>query len=189
MRREHGEEAPVRVSVFIATSFDGFIAREDGALDWLPTGTAGEDYGYGRFMESVDALVMGRVTFETVRGLGDWPYGNLPVFVLSASGVDVPDGLAGSVQHLSCSPADVVRTLSDRGMRHVYVDGGRTIGGFLAAGLVHELTITRIPVLLGRGIPLFQPRSGDIRLRHVRTRSFPDGLVQSTYEVVTEQPG
>jgi dihydrofolate reductase len=171
--------------VFIATSLDGFIAREDGSLDWLPAADSREDYGYAAFMAGVDVLVMGRVTYEAVRGLGEWPYGNTPVVVLSHSEIDVSTGTRASVEAMSAAPSEVLRRLEARGLTHAYVDGGRTIQGFLKAGLIDDLVITRVPVLLGLGIPLFGPREGDIPLRHVETLAFASGLVQSRYEVLT----
>lgn len=171
-----------RASVFIATSLDGFIAREDGALDWLPVG-GGEPHGYAEFIATVDALVIGRKTFETVLSFDAWPYGKKPVIVLSTtlSKVTVPDGAMCEV--MAGTPYEIVRRLTQRGMKHLYVDGGVTIQGFLAAGLIQRLIITRIPVLLGSGIPLFGPLSHDIRLEHVATRSFAGGMVQSEYVI------
>ncbi len=180
------EEARTKASVFIATSLDGFIARENGAIDWLPApgGEAGaEDYGYAAFMESVDTVVMGRKTYETALGFDPWPHASKPVVVLSSGPVTIPEAIAGAVESMSGTPAAIVRRLSERGAKHLYVDGGRTIQGFLEAGLIQQLIITRIPVLIGRGIPLFGPVAHDIRLRHVETRGFPDGLVQSRYEL------
>lgn len=171
--------------VYIAASVDGFIAREDGGLDWLPPPDGREDYGYAAFMESVDALVMGRKTFETVLGFGEWPYAK-PVFVLSRAVASIPERLAGRAEAVTGAPAEVLAGLAARGLRRVYLDGGLTIHSFLAAGLVDELIITRVPVLLGRGIPLFHPRSGDLRLRHVETRAFASGLVQSRYATLGE---
>ena len=173
--------------MYIATSLDGFIARENGDIDWLPApgedGSA-EDYGYKEFMDTVDVLVMGRNTFEKVLTFPEWPYGNKPVIVLSHRPVNIPKHLARSVETMSCSPHDLVKRLSERGARHVYVDGGKTIRGFLDEGLIQQLIITRIPILIGSGIPLFGPLKRDIRLRHIETRQFPDGLVQSRYEVI-----
>ncbi len=176
----------VKASVFIGISLDGFIAREDGAIDWLHEvgDEPGEDYGYGAFFESVDALVMGRNTYELVRTFADWPYDTKPVIVLTSRPLEIPDALADRVSTLSGAPAEIVRQLSERGFTHVYVDGGKTIQGFLAAGLIHRLTITRLPILIGRGIPLFGPIPHDIKLRHVETRTYGNGLVQSTYDVV-----
>jgi dihydrofolate reductase len=176
-----------KATVFIATSLDGFIARENGEIDWLPTGadTKFEDYGYAAFMESVDALVMGRKTYETVRSFGAWPYGKKPVVVLSSKKVDIPKDLAKSVTAMSGNVAAIVSHLEALGMKHFYVDGGVTIQKFLNAGMIDRLIITRIPVLIGSGIPLFgKLENGDVKLGHVATRTYPSGLVQSEYVVV-----
>jgi dihydrofolate reductase len=174
----------MRASVFIATSLDGFIAREDGALDWLPT-DGGEPHGYDEFIATVDAIVIGRNTFETVLSFEAWPYGTKPVIVLSTNpkALRAPDGAVCDM--MTGTPAEVVERLSARGFEHLYVDGGLTIQGFLEAGLIQRLIITRIPVLLGRGIPLFGPLSHDVRLEHVSTRSYPSDMVQSEYLVAT----
>jgi dihydrofolate reductase len=170
----------MEASVFITTSLDGFIARQDGALDWLPA-AGGEPHGYTEFMATVDALVIGRKTIETVLTFDGWPYGQKPVVVLSTtlSELIVPDGAVCEV--MAGTPREIVSRLSQRGMKHLYIDGGVTIQGFVEAGLIQHLTITRIPVLLGSGIPLFGPLSHDIRLEHVATRSYPSGMVQSEY--------
>src|SRR5215217_2895797 len=159
----------MKASVFIATSLDGFIARQDGALDWLPKG-GGEPHGYDEFMATVDALVIGRKTFETVLAFDAWPYGTKPVVVLSTtlSELRVPDGAVCEV--MAGAPREIVTRLIQRGMKHLYIDGGVTIRGFLKAGLIQRLIITRIPVLLGSGIPLFGSLSRDVRLDHVATR-------------------
>lgn len=176
----------MKASVYIATSLDGFIAREDGSLDWLPpggSGEGGEDYGYKAFMATVDVLVMGRNTYEKVLTFGDWPYGPKPVVVLSSRSLTIPAHIARSVEPMSCTPAGVISRLAARGAKHLYVDGGKTIQGFLSAGLINRLIITRIPVLIGGGVPLFGPLQRDINLRHIETRQFSGGLVQSEYEV------
>lgn len=171
----------MRASVFIAASLDGYIARPDGGLDWLPD--APEEHGYEAFMASVDVLVIGRKTFQTVQGFGTWPYGAKPVVVLSRTlkGAVLPPGAV--CEFMAGDPAEVVAALDARGFRHAYVDGGETITGFLEAGLIQRLVITRIPVLLGAGIPLFGRLGRDLRLRHGATTAYPSGLVQSTYEV------
>ena len=169
-----------RASVFIATSLDGFIARENGALDWLPA-DGGEPHGYDEFIATVDAVVMGRKTFETVLTFDAWPFEAKPVVVLSSrpSALRAPDGARCDM--MAGTPPEIVARLGARGMKHLYVDGGVTIQGFLKAGLIQRMIITRIPVLLGSGIPLFGPLAHDVRLAHVATRSFPSGLVQSEY--------
>jgi dihydrofolate reductase len=173
----------MKASVFVATSLDGFIARPDGALDWLPAG-GGEPHGYDEFMATVDALVIGRKTFETVLGFAAWPYGKKPVIVLSSRASELaaaPDDAVCEV--MDGDPHEIVTRLAQRGMKHLYIDGGVTIQGFLSAGLIQRLTITRIPVLLGSGIPLFGFLPHDVQLEHVATRSYQSGLVQSDYVI------
>lgn len=179
----------MKTSVYIATSLDGFIARQDGSIDWLPSGEDAEDqeYGYADFIRSVDALVMGRGTYETVLSFGAWPYGNLPVFVLSSQQVEIPDSLADTVSVMSATPAELVQRLAEQGYQHLYIDGGRTIQGFLRDGLIDQLIITCVPVLIGDGIPLFGALHGDIHLEHLGTRQFESGLVQSRYRVIKDQ--
>ena len=173
----------MRVSVFIATSLDGFIAREDGSLDWLPQG-GGEEHGYTALMASVDAVVMGRNTFETVLTFDAWPFeGKLVLVLTSRPFVGSPPATA-LVEFDKGSPREIVDRLSKRGIQHIYVDGGITVQRFLEAGLVQRFTVTRIPVLLGRGIPLFGPLSDEIKLRHITTQSYRGGMVTSEYEVI-----
>lgn len=172
----------LKASVFIATSLDGFIARPDGGLDWLPTDDV-EDHGYNAFIASVDALVMGRNTFDTVLGFGGWHYGKKPVFVLTTRPLNAPLPAEAVIETMAGSPEEIVAQLAARGCRHVYLDGGITIQRFLRAGLVQRLIITRVPVLIGAGIPLFGLLPHDITLQHVDTREFASGLVQSEYSI------
>jgi dihydrofolate reductase len=172
----------MKASVFIATSLDGYIAREDGGLDWLPVG-GGEPHGYDEFIASVDAIIIGRKTFETVLAFDSWPYGKMPVFVLSTHTLPpVPSGAV--VERMSGDPVKIASQLVARGIKHCYVDGGVTIQRFLGSGLIQRIIITRIPILLGSGIPLFGPTQRDIHLKHIKTRHFASGFVQSEYEVV-----
>jgi len=171
--------APIRVSVFVGASLDGFIARPDGAIDFLPDDP--EPHGFEEFFASVDALLMGRKTYETVLGFGTWPYAK-PVYVLSSRPL-APAPAGAAVERVTGPPAEVLESLAGRGVRHVYLDGGRTVQTFLRAGLVDRITVTRIPVLLGSGVSIFGPLDGDVRLTHVATRHYPSGLVQSEYEV------
>jgi dihydrofolate reductase len=177
----------MRFSVFIAASLDGFIARKDGSLDWLPgsDGTpSNEDTGYEAFYASVDTLVMGRNTYELVRTFGAWPYAGKRVVVLSSSYPRTMQKIADGVFGVSATPVDIVGQLEKLGAKHVYVDGGKTIQGFLRVGLIDEITLTRIPILLGAGMPLFGDLASDVRLLHRSTRSFDSGMVQSRYEVI-----
>jgi len=173
----------VRTSVFVGTSLDGFIARTNGALDFLhaPQGDP-EPHGYDEFFATVDAVVMGRMTFETVRTFEKWPYGPKPVFVLSSQPLAAtPPGAV--LERMSGPPADIVAQLAVRGLKHLYVDGGLTIQRFLEAGVINRLIIARVPVLIGAGIPLFGPLQRDIILKHIATRVYANGLVQSEYAV------
>ncbi len=168
-------------SVFVGASLDGFIARPNGDLDWLPEDC--EPHGYEEFMASVDALVMGRNTFEKVLTFGEWPYGSKRIVVLSSRPLDLSLAKGGVVEQMAGAPAEIVARLAANGARHLYIDGGITIQGFLRAGLIHRLIVTRVPVLIGEGIPLFGSLPSDVRLRHVATRTYPSGLVQSEYVI------
>lgn len=173
--------------VFIATSLDGFIARRDGDLDWLMKhGAEDEDHGYAAMMASVDGLIMGKGTFQKVLSFDQaWPY-EKPVVVMSRSlkETDIPDHLSGRVRLSHSKPKTLMNALSAEGWRRAYVDGGKVIQSFLAEGLIEDILLTRIPTLIGEGLPLFGPVPHDIDLEHVETQSFPSGLVSSKYRVV-----
>lgn len=182
-------ESGTKATVYIATSVDGFIARKNGDIDWLPGGgdaEGGEDYGYQEFMDSVDALVMGRNTYELALSFDSWPYGEKPIFVLSSRKVNIPDDIARTVESLCAPPPEIVRHLAERGFKHLYIDGGKTIQRFLSEGLIQQLIITKVPILIGTGIPLFSSLPHDVRLHHLQTRQFENGLVQSKYEVIED---
>ncbi len=181
---------PCKVSAFIATSLDGYIARPDGRIDWLIRTAMPfeEDGGYKAFIATVDTLVMGRNTFEQVVRFDSWPYGALPIVVLTHRPLMIPQALTNTVS-VSCeTPPALVARLTTLGINHLYVDGGKTIQQFLNARLIDEITITTIPVLLGAGRPLFGELSGDIHLVHLFTRVYSCSLVQSKYRVVRESP-
>lgn len=182
----HEVAAQLKTSVFVGVSVDGFIARANGELDFLDAG-GNEPHGYEEFIATVDTIVMGRKTFETVLSFGGWPYGERPVVILSSQLLDLSTAASrgGRVEQMAGRPADIVAALSARGAQHAYLDGGITIQGFLRAGLVGRLIITRVPVLIGSGIPLFGSLLRDVSLHHVATKAFRGGLVQSEYEVST----
>jgi dihydrofolate reductase len=173
----------MKLSVFCGVSVDGFLARPDDALDFLHTGEQ-EPHGFKEFLASVDVVVIGRRTFEVARKLGHLAlYGKKPVIVLSSRPLDFSSVKGAMVELMSGKPAEIVRELKARGFKHSYVDGGMTIQRFLAAGCIDRMVITRVPVLIGAGIPLFGPVPRDIPLRHVATHSYAGGLVQSEYEI------
>jgi len=175
----------IRASVFIATSLDGFISRQDGSIDWLNEAngsvTPGEDCGYKAFADGVDVLVMGRHTFDLVRTFDAWPYGEKRVVVLSSQAVDIPKDWSSTVSHSSEAPEVLLRRLESEGFKHAYIDGGITIQRFLRAGLIDEITITLIPMLLGAGRPLFGALEKDLKLKLLRTKAYEFGFVQVTY--------
>lgn len=173
----------MKASVFIATSVDGFIARPDGDLDWLPGGDV-EDHGYDAFMLTVDTIVMGRGTYEKVLTFGDWAFGETPVVVLTSHPGSLPTPPAPTISVMGGTPQEIVAALQEKGAKSLYIDGGVTIRRFLAAGLIQRVIITRVPVVLGRGRPLFGAIGHDVPLRHITSRAFESGLVQSEYEVV-----
>lgn len=176
---------PLSCHAFIAASLDGFIARPDGRIDWLdPFNAADEDHGYDAFIGDKDGIIMGRGTYETVLGFGHWPY-TLPVIVLSQSLTvdDIPETLADHVAITDMDPEELVAALAEEGWQKAYVDGGQVIQSFLNAGLLDQMTITRVPVLLGAGRSLFGPIAADMPMHLLDSRSFPSGLVSSTYRI------
>lgn len=172
----------MQISVFIGTSVDGFIARRNGTYDFLDEG-GGEPHGYTEFIATVDTLLIGRGTLEVVLAFEEWPYDNKRVVALSSKPLDL-SGARGKVEQMSGEPADIAAKLAASGAKHVYVDGGVTIQRFLRAGLVNRITITRVPVLIGEGLPLFGTLTRDVKLRHVATQAYGSGLVKSEYEVL-----
>ena len=180
-------ENELKISVFIATSVDGFIARPNGDVAWLHEGEQlpdGDDAGYGELFSTVDALVMGRGSFEKVLEFDPWPYGEKPVIVLSKTLTEIPAHLADVVSIDPDEPLAFVEKLIERGYKHIYLDGGQVIQSFLREGLVDEMTITTIPILLGEGIPLFGALEKDIKLKLLESRSWENGFVQAKYQVM-----
>ena len=172
--------APFTGAVFIATSLDGYIARPDGDIDWLTErGADAGDTGYESFIDGIDALVMGRGTYEKVLTFDAWPYPGRTVFLLSRRAEPGVDDRVRVVRDV----AEAVDAISACGARRVYVDGGQVVQSFLAAGLVQEITITTVPVLLGEGLPLFGRLGADVDLQHRATTVLGAGFVQSTYAV------
>jgi dihydrofolate reductase len=167
--------------VFLGLSVDDFIARPDGDLSWLVSrGEAAGDAGFTPFMESVDALLMGRGSYQAIADQDEWPYLGRPVHVLSST---LPAHVDPRIT-VHRDVAAAVDALTNAGHRRVYVDGGRTTRTFLTAGLITEMTLSRVPVLIGQGTSLFGPLPADIDLEHVRTEVLAGGMVQTTYRVL-----
>lgn len=170
-------------SIFIGVSIDGYIADRDGSLAWLETvpNPAGNDMGYGKFMARIDALVMGRKTYETILGFGiDWPY-PCPVYVLSTSLSSLPPELAGKVFLEQGPLTEVVARIHEQGYQRLYIDGGKVIQSFLEQELIDELTLTTIPVLLGGGVRLFGNLNRPQRFHLAETEVFLGEIVQRRY--------
>jgi len=175
--------------VFVGTSLDGYIAGKDGDLDWLneTPNPSKSDYGYAEFLENIDALVMGRNTFEMVLGFGEWPY-EKPVFVLSNILDKVPAELKGKVEIVNGDLKTLVTMLTKRGYENLYIDGGKVIQSFLKEDLIDEMILTRIPILLGEGVPLFGKLESRMKFTLVKTVTYNDTLVSSHYIRVKEDP-
>ncbi|PIE87401.1 MAG: diacylglycerol kinase [Bacteroidetes bacterium] len=170
-------------SVYIATSFDGYIADRNGGLDWLHSipNPDMEDMGYASFMEKIDALVMGRVTFETVCSFDvDWPY-TKPVFVLSNTLTEIPQSHQGKVFLMKGSLEEIIDEIHQKGHHHVYIDGGSTIQQFLKEDRIDEMIITTIPILLGGGASLFAETPTEFPFELVRSQTFLGQIVQNHY--------
>lgn len=179
--------------VFIATSLDGYISRTDGSIDWLMKANEqipdGEDCGYAEFMAGIDAIVIGRHTFEMVLTFGEWLYGKMPIIVMSQTLKALPAGLPDTVSLSRETPAELEKRLKSEGINQLYIDGGKTIQGFLQAGLIEEIHITLIPVLLGSGRPLFGPLAAEAHWQLVSSRQYDFGFVQNHYKLLSPLNG
>jgi len=172
-----------RNKVFIARSLDGYIADKNGGLDWLNTVPNPDhlDLGYEKFIQNVDAIVMGRNTFEMVCSFDmDWPY-KIPVFVLSSSLESLPEELKDKAELIKGTLSEILEQIHKKGHTMLYIDGGATIQNFLKEDLIDELIITTIPTLLGGGIPLFGELPGEMEFEHVESYLYLDALVQDSY--------
>ena len=182
-----------RAHVFIATSADGFIAREDGRIDWLmqrhQSAPPGEDFGYAAFTARMQALLMGRGSFESVLGFPEWPYADMPVWVASRRPLVLPQALQGRVSVSAEAPRVLLATLHAAGVRDLYLDGGQLVQAFLREGLVASLTVTLIPVLLGAGRRLWGPLPGDVALALTDSRRWDNGFVQQRWDVLSPPSG
>ncbi len=177
----------IKIIAFAATSLDGFIARQDDSLDWLDQANKrvpkGEDCGYKEFLKSIEIIVMGRVTFEKVLTFDKWPYEEKRIIVLSNNEIKIPIELQKTVLWSSLKPYDLVQKLSKEGKRNIYVDGGNTIQRFLLSDLLDEITITIIPILLGKGKRLFSEIAREIKLELIGSKSYDFGFVQNKYRI------
>ena len=184
----------MKCSVFIATSVDGFIAREDGSIDWLDSSGSQEadmgenaDMGFGHFISSVDCLIMGRSTMEMISSFNlspeQWPYKDVQIIALSNTITEPPENLKERVKMYSGDLRALITKLEKEGCKHAYIDGGKTIQAFMNLKLIDEITITRVPIILGKGKPLFGKTGHDIKLESAEATAFPNDFVQVRYKV------
>lgn len=173
--------------VYIAASLDGYIATKDGGIDWLSEvpNPDNSDYGFNDFVQKIDALIMGRNTFEKVLSFGQWPYPK-KVFVLSNKLKEVPEELTDKVEIIAGDIKAIIVNLNKRGFLNLYIDGGKTIQSFLKENLIDEMIITRIPILLGSGIPLFGKLDKPLRFDEVETEILDDLLVKNHYKITSK---
>ncbi|MBT5186197.1 MAG: dihydrofolate reductase [Kordiimonadaceae bacterium] len=174
--------------VYCAMSLDGYIADKDGGvafLDSIEHPPEADDYGYTEFMDSIDALVMGRNTYDTVMGFGvDWPYGDKTVVVVTHHDIKISDDIKGSVSSFAGSPQEIIQHLKAMGKVNLYIDGGKIIQEFLNENLIDQLIISVVPILIGEGIPLFGPLNKDLKLITESSNQYKNGLLQLKYNVV-----
>lgn len=170
--------------VYIATSLDGYIAKEDGNIDWLMElpNPDKSDYGFSAFLEKIDGIIIGRKTFETILGFKEWPYVKpVAIFVLSNSLTELPDKLAAKGEIVKGNLKNIIELLKHKGIHDLYIDGGKTIQSFLKEDLIDEMVITRVPILLGSGIPLFDKNNLELMFEHIDTKVYNNMLVRSRY--------
>ncbi len=172
----------MKTTVYIGTSLDGFIAGKDGDITWLEQFANDEAMrAYEEFISRIDAIVIGRGTFEKILTFPSWPY-ELKAYLLSNSIKQVPDDLKEKITLLSMQPKELLNYLSGLGFSNIYIDGGKVIQSFLKEDLIDELIISKVPVLLGSGIPLFGSQDASLQFKHLQTQVASNGLVRSYYE-------
>ncbi|PKI16020.1 dihydrofolate reductase family protein [Colwellia sp. 12G3] len=184
----------MKCSVYIATSTDGYIATPDGGVDWLHTSGKADadmsenpDMGFTEFINSVDCMIMGRKCMEVIASFDipaeQWPYRNIKIYALSNTLTEPPANLAGKVEMVSGDIITLVNQLFENGYKHAYIDGGATITSFINLKLINEMTITKAPVILGDGIPLFGKLNHPVKLERAESISFPNDFIQLKYRV------
>ena len=173
----------MKTYVYIAESLDGFIAKEDGDIKWLDEfpNPEGSDFGFSDFMNGIDALLMGRKTFEVVQSFGFWPY-NKPVYVLSNTLHSLQTEYNEKAYLIKGTPKEMLSVLESKGYENIYLDGGKLIQSFLKEDLVDRLTITTMPIILGDGTPLFDSIGKELRWDLVKNEVLNNYAVKSEYK-------
>lgn len=183
----------MKCSVYIATSVDGFIAKPDGNVDWLQSAgnleveMGDEDMGFNAYLDSVDCMIMGRKCMDMIASFNltpeQWPYRNIRIIALSHTVKEAPENLKGKVEMYSGDLTVLVNRLEKEGHKHAYIDGGTTIQAFINLQLIDDMTITRAPILLGQGLPLFGKTTKEIKLEQSEAKAFVNDFVQVKYKV------
>jgi len=183
----------MKCSVFIATSVDGYIATANGGVDWLHTAgnldavMGAEEMGFQSYIDCVDCMVMGRKCMEIISSMNlsseQWPYGDLRIVVLSNTVKEIPENLCGKIELYSGDIKELILSLENSGFKHAYIDGGSTITSFIKLELINEMTITQVPVLLGKGIPLFGKLNKHVKLENAQALIFHNDFIQVKYGV------
>jgi len=171
-------------SIFIATSLDGYISNKNGGLDWLQSipNPENDDMGFVEFTNRIDALVMGRTTFETVIGFDvPWPY-NKPVFVLSNKLKEIPKSHKDKAYLIKGTLTEILKQIHTKGHERLYIDGGTTIRNFLKEDLIDEMVLTKIPILLGGGSSLFAELPNELKFELIGTKTFLNQITQNHYK-------
>jgi dihydrofolate reductase len=184
----------MKCSVFIATSADGYIATEDGGVEWLESAGKNDvdmgeqsDMGFGSYIADVDCMIMGRKCMEKISSFNltpeQWPYGDRRIIVLSNTVTVPPANLKDKVEMYSGDIPTLIDQLESEGFKHAYIDGGTTITSFINLKLINEMIITRAPVLLGEGRPLFGKTNKQINLENAQAKAYPNAFIQVQYTV------
>ncbi|MCL1048472.1 dihydrofolate reductase family protein [Shewanella abyssi] len=191
------KSSAIKCSVYIATSADGYIATTDGGVDWLHTAgntdadMGDEDMGFWAFMNSVDCMVMGRKCMEMISSMdltpAQWVYGDMPIIVLSKTVKQPPENMLGKVEMYAGEIEALMQDFAARGLKHAYIDGGSTITSFLNLKLINQMIITKVPLLLGEGIPLFGKIDHVVKLTDAQSEAYVNDFVQVRYNVSYEQ--
>ena len=165
-----------RIILYIASSLDGYIARENGDVDWLPENTKS---GYDEFYKTIDTVVMGKKTYEQVLTFGAYPYKDKKSYVFTRNNEQTKDQ---NTEFVSDIDKFVKENISNSGKNIWLVGGAEIISSFLNRGFVDEIILSIIPVVLGKGITLFKNTQNEVKLGLIKTTEY-DKLVELHYNV------
>jgi len=172
----------MKVTYYVASSIDGYIAKENGDVSWLDDlGISMEETGYDHFFSSVDGLVMGRNTYNFVFDYGTWPYEDKPAWVCTSTELNVMEGCQ---LQKAIKPSDVVKEAGELGLKHLWlVGGGKLAGSFIQEKMLTHLSISQMPIILGSGIKLVDGLTESIRLKSGKVQQYQSGFSQLEFEI------